>query len=139
MEHKMTFTLGDWSDDGHGKVEAFYLKSNLTPELVGTAYKKAVEMTGIKPHDDWACGYGERSFDAGKLIEAGIPKEVVLRDGDKDGWFADREHYVNLIIVFCKLGNPNLEMEIMSGDTPTDLREHLAEDSWQSYGYGLFD
>jgi len=41
--------------------------------------------------------------------------------------------------VFCKLGNPNLEMEIMSGDTPTDLREHLAEDSWQSYGYGLFD
>jgi hypothetical protein len=139
MEHKMTFTLGDWSDDGHGKVEIFYLKSNLTPELVGTAYKKAVEMTGIKPHDDWACGYEERSFDANKLIEAGIPEGVVRGEQNEDGYFSDCEHYVNLIIAFCKLGNPNLEMEIMSPDTPTDLREHLAKEHGQSYGYGLFD
>ena len=144
MEHTMTFTLGDWSDDGHGKTSTYTIIANMSAVDVGKAYKKAMAATGIKPHDDWACGYEETDYAPQKLIDAGIPRDIVRHDNtdsdDTDEWrMWDGDHFVNLTIAFCKLGNPNLEMGIAPQDsTPLDLRQHLNVTHYEQYGYGLF-
>lgn len=39
--------LGDWSDDGHGKTESFYIKTEEDIDDINSAYKKGSEIIGF--------------------------------------------------------------------------------------------
>ena len=40
LKNKLKFTLGDWSDDGHGKTRIFYVKSNKSVDEFREAHFK---------------------------------------------------------------------------------------------------
>ena len=66
LSHKVKFTLGDPSDDGHGKYEDFYIKSSLSVEELKEAYKKAKNILGItldhEVPESWSERYKELDF-----------------------------------------------------------------------------
>lgn len=45
--YQFKMTIGDWSDDGHGRYEDFVVRSNVPVEQVREAYFRIKDVTGI--------------------------------------------------------------------------------------------
>ena len=47
MKTLMKLTIGDWSKDGHNRMEHYYLNSNYDVHQVREAYKNSCKKTGV--------------------------------------------------------------------------------------------
>ena len=47
-EYKVKLTLGDWSNDGHGKYEEIIYKSNYPVSVIRQSYKDSCKLTGVQ-------------------------------------------------------------------------------------------
>lgn len=132
---KFKITLGDWSDDGHGKTQVFILETNaLTIEEVREAYFKAIEITKFDFSSKVCSKYEER-----------YPKESVVERLKDIGIEIPPEYWetddlLTALIKFIQIGEPVLTFTIVKDAIPSfefygfdEKERHIG-----GIGYGLF-
>lgn len=138
--HNITFTLGDPSDDGHGKTKTFHIQCNYSVEEITEAYKKATSILGFDYVEDVCSEYEERYInpdEARILIEHGIISSEDLESEDyysvKKGsyWIDECGDYVDIFFEIIRLVLFDCEWHI------ADYNEKCLL-PLEGAGYGLF-
>jgi hypothetical protein len=107
-EHTFSIAIGDWSNDGHGRCEHYWFKSNKPIEQVREAYFAAKKRLP-KLCPDQFCDEYEQSevpdsvYNA--LVEAGAPS---LPD---DGMCANPDWMASVVAWYLRQGDPTLTIE----------------------------
>lgn len=144
MSNLVKISIGDWSDDGHGKYEDFYFEvpDQFTKEILNENYVKNKEKFGFGL-SDFAENY-EDSTIPNKFLdilwEAGLDKESVEVDADDtDGTstiFPSSMFEITMFMIGHGLEGFTYEVK--------ELKEDFNMFSWWSateesgIGYGLF-
>jgi len=145
LPHTFRYTIGDWSDDGHGKTSVHKIRSNHTMKEIAVAYKASVKKTGVSFIDEVASDYQSRDMPAQKFLDAGMDRDKVCWENDPDDdpvlWTCGyTDHYILLLTEFCKLSLPDLVMEDDPNTRQDDLCYAFGHGTMTSHhGYGLFD
>lgn len=136
--HQFNFTVGDWSDDGHGHCETFLIRSNVPKDDVIKAYK--VLNDNFDTFDRWFELYEEATISVddyeelialdpafAKFFSKSVTQKMsgtITRyhlEGGPDG-------YTKLWIALLKHFTPELELSIIPNKAATI----------HGGGYGLF-
>ena len=147
--------LGDWSDDGHGKLKDVLFECNYDVHKIRQAYKDSCKKLGItfnnnENYTHFDLGHRDdrkiwTEYDEGEIsqIAFNILKEANCFDGiDYEEFDGNYEVYsmddcAKLIMNFIALSMPNdftyelVEVEEINGYWNNELNEQ--------FGYGLFD
>ena len=147
MEHKLTFTLGDPSWDGHGLASAYYITCNHSSSEIESAYKEMCEKLGfdfLELFSAFECStiipkkYTDILVENGLISSDRIITEQML---EEYSWY-DKEHlgaidlggedeYLEIFFNIVKAKLPDLEWHIATLDF--DILSIL-----DGAGYGLF-
>lgn len=137
--HYFCMTIGDWSDDGHGKHEDFRIESNFPVECVREAHFHIKGATGIDI-ESICSAYEEDEIEkevVDALKEMGFQFED--RTGSGDGVLCPQE-MARLWVFLLQKADSKLHLNIMDEDTPTlhfygydKQNRHIG-----CVGYGLF-
>jgi hypothetical protein len=154
LKFLFNMNMGDWSSDGHGKVETKTYACNTSFKGVVAAYKKACKKLDIDIHPDKIFEeYEDQSlvektyfkiFDAGYDILAGFneAKERARREKEipDETWETllkypqvDQEELGLYVLWFCQQGDPKLEF---ADEKVEDLFGYAG--ITENVGYGLF-
>jgi hypothetical protein len=134
LRHRVRLVLGDWSNDGHGRVDHQIIASNLSGAEIEQAYKLGTKQLGFDFRANICSGYEDHRvsiMDAARFRElgCGIFEEFEEFEFDeKGGYSLNREDFVTLFLFLCTLGRPGFCYELV-----TDTM-----DSINIGGYGLF-
>lgn len=163
MHELMKLTLGDWSNDGHGKTETIILRSNKSIRQIREAYKKSCLFTHIRldhnsdidikfPKDDWesinkytiANHYEDdklTKFHIEKLAPHGFTLDVL---GDEMEEFIDgddirltTDHFKRLWLWFVKLSFRNNDWDVQEVEIDP-INGFWNKELNVGFGYGLF-
>lgn len=146
MEYKIT--LGDPDEDGHGKSKSYTIQSNLSVDKIREAYLAAVEKTSIHFVEELCAKYADYFITeemAHKLEEAGINLsfghiwDTIYWQEEKGRMFVDSDEYVDWLIQFIMLGNPNLHLKIVEDELEDVFSCAYKNQYLGTPGYGLFD
>jgi hypothetical protein len=136
--YKFRMSIGDWSDDGHGKHEDFIISSNVPVNVVREAHFTMRDELGFSIED--ICSEYEDS-----VIDSKITKTIMelgyefedIEDGEA-GMYP--EEMVRLWIFLLQKVDTNLELKIIKDEIPTfhfygfdGKNRHIGQ-----VGYGLF-
>lgn len=134
MDYKFRMSIGDWSDDGHGKHKDYIVLSNHPVERVREAHFRIKEVTGIDI-DNLCRRYDDSSIPSeveDKLLEIGFEFEC-------EGCTYPDE-FASLWVFLLWKADPGLELKIVNDNIPTlhfygfdEKRRHIGH-----IGYGLF-
>lgn len=132
---QVALVLGDWSNDGHGRTETFYIESNLSPKEIEKAYAKGSLKLGIDLVESICEEYEDDRLwkdDLEKFRSAGF--KDVLDKSDEDDEFTDSIHlgyedYTKLYLFTVSLGNPLFKFSFLKSKENPVVRIG---------GYGLF-
>lgn len=124
--HIVQLTVGDWSDDGHGKVDNTLVKSNLNKDDVLKAYKDGCKVCGFDI-TKYCEDYEDNSVPM-ELIRKVPPKilDSLYEETDEE-YGATSEDFAQIYLWICKQGNPNFVYKVF---VPKEI--HIG-------GYGLFE
>jgi hypothetical protein len=123
--HRIKLVVGDYSCDGHGRSEDFYILSNLAHKELTSAFYKGEEIIGISFYDQLS------EYDTRHLDQHTIDKMAMYFDVygiDADYWIQPHE-YVDYWLQIAKVGNPDLKFDYDDGSEPII----------EIGGYGLFE
>lgn len=126
--YKFSYTVGDYSNDGHGKTDTFALSSSHDKDDLLDAFNRGVEIIGFDIRD-YAEDYEDSTIEvnaAKAFIELGV--EI---DGDDEEFYLDPHTIFDAIIATIKVGNPEIKIEKVEGGV--DLVYTLG-----STGYGCY-
>jgi hypothetical protein len=136
--YKFRMSIGDWSDDGHGKHKDFIVESNVPVQVVREAHFAMENTLGINI-EDICCDYEDSvvSSETTRAIrELGFEFEDI--DNGEAGMYP--EEMVRLWIFLLQKVDPDLELEIIKDEIPTfhfygfdSQKRHIGQ-----VGYGLF-
>lgn len=147
MEHKLTFTLGDPSWDGHGLTSVYYITCNHSSEEIESAYKEMCEKLGfdfLELFSDYECSLILSQEHTEILVENGIinPDKVITeRTLEEYSWYGEEDlnaveiegedDYLEIFFNIIKVKLPDLEWDRakLDFDTLSVL---------DGAGYGLF-
>lgn len=123
LPHMINLVVGDWSHDGHNMTEQSTIKCNLTKKDLEKAYKKGCKKVGFDLTEEVCADYEDMSVSDDvieKLRAADIKPEDFIENDDDDGWSFSYnwEAFTELWLRIAKLGNPDLEFEMCSNDSP---------------------
>lgn len=137
--YKFRMSIGDWSDDGHGKHEDFIVSSNAPVQVVREAHFAMQDKIGFCI-EDVCSDYQDPA------IEPKIEKIITnlgfeLEDYDDDGIaYTCSNEMARLWIFLLQKVDPNLELRIINDEIPTlhfygfdEKKRHIGH-----VGYGLF-
>lgn len=136
--HQFNFTVGDWSDDGHGHSETFLIKSSHSVSDVIKAYK--VLNDKLPQFDRWFEEYEESTisvsdYEALIALDPAFAKFFDKSETKKMSGTITRYHledgpdgYAKLWIALLKQFTPELELSIVPNRLSTI----------NGGGYGLF-
>lgn len=128
MKNKIDLVIGDWSDDGHGKLEIIKISSNLSLREIQTAYNKGKKIVKFDPIENLCSDYEDRQFfakDLQLLKKFGFSKEYELNVEDEI--MLNREDFTEIVLFVVSLGNKEFKYEF-----------EIDDDRWNIGGYGLF-
>lgn len=139
MSYKFRMSIGDWSDDGHGKHEDFIVQSNAPVEIVREAHflmKNTLDFS----IEDICHGYADCDIDSettNAITDLGFDFEYI-NDGKACPY---PEEMVRLWIFLLQKVNPNLKLMLIKDEIPDfhfygfdEQNRHIG-----FVGYGLFD
>ena len=163
---KIKIPIGDWSGDGHGKVENIFIESNTPVKTLQQGYKDSCKLTGIAFNyngsvtedytglnlkwdhpeaKDRRIATEYLSATISKLAEKillnhGIDVRAGFEDADKDEliYFDGSEHFVKILMKFIKLSVPSFEYSIVKEEVPV-LNGYWNPNLNVQFGYGLFE
>lgn len=136
--YKFKMTIGDWSEDGHGKKETFLVESNYPVEKVREIHFAAPKVTGIDIES--VCS----NYDESALSDETIVKleelEYSFNFFDEGFPIITPEEMFNIWAFLLKKTDPTLTLVICKEDYPEfhfygfdDKSRHIG-----AIGYGLF-
>ena len=129
--YTLEYSLGDPSDEGHGKCERHFAKSNYSPKEISKAYKSATELLGFDFVKEIASDYMDGSIPRkyiGKLLKHGILKPSDFEYSEEelkkyiddisedesfdyeDSYDLDQEIFVDIFLKIIKLILPYFEL-----------------------------
>jgi hypothetical protein len=111
LENIFRMPIGDWSDDGHGKCDYWYFKSNKTIEEVREAHFKIKEVIGIDIHS-FGNEYQDFTFPPElrrELIQLGFDDPYLVMD--PDGTELDSEMMASIWEFLLLKADPDLKLE----------------------------
>lgn len=140
MNHVLNLVVGDWSDDGHGKIKIFTLKCNYSKDEFMKAYKKVSEKINLDIIKN-LCNKFEDNKITLNTINLLISNKIIDKDffnlededlnGSKkieDGDISlDPDSFIDLIIAVVKSELKDFECEDISNLNKINVG-----------GYGLF-
>ena len=131
LEYTISLTLGDWSDDGHGKTEVFVIKSNLTSTEIDDAYERGTKILGFDLSKDAAAEYEDSTIsDTNVQILAANGFDITLMLKTTEGnYYLDYETFLDVWLHAVYLGNKDFLWEVMDRKQMQNLNIG---------GYGLF-
>jgi len=122
LPHMINLVVGDWSHDGHSMTEQSTIKCNLDKKGLEKAYKKGSKKVGFDLTEEVCEAYEDMSVSddvVEKLRTAGIkPEDFIENEGGEWSFAYNWEAFTELWLRIAKLGNPNLEFEMCSNDSP---------------------
>jgi len=132
--HTIQITLGDWSDDGHGKTSDIFYKCNMTGTEVEGLYNAAVKLHGIDitsecdEYEDRELS--EEYFKNARQIFGSYPEVQKLLDSiEYEDLNMDHDSFAELYMWTAKLMSADLVFEQTRPDYDNIIRPG---------GYGLF-
>lgn len=111
---KIRFTLGDWSDSGHGKKETYHMKSNYSAKEINEVLLKYENETGSNI-SSWCMDDGDtiiHSYDTNSLVTMGIVSSSEIINGEYD--CENALGYIDLISRIIKYYIPDFEWDYES-------------------------
>lgn len=150
MRYKIS--IGDWSNDGHGKYEDFIIESNVDYKEIIAAYKKACEASGVSLHE--GKGTSKYTVLCSEYEQHAVPHdafEKLATIGIKLMEFCDCDHtqpydeageytgypsgFVQLFLAMAKTQLPDFKYGLVDDDIITINQT----DGFREFmGYGLF-
>lgn len=123
--HWFTVTVGDWSDDGHGKTDTYLINSSLSKDdMEKKAYKAGCEVIGFDMVDTLCEGYEEGSIEK-ETVEAfalsGLDLLALADKWDREeyaehGGLSVRDLWVQMWLHVCRLGASDLVAVVAAGN-----------------------
>ena len=156
MKYKFKIPIGDWSDDGHGKYEDYFIESNKPLEEVRELYIQACDKIGFSLDGSYKqtkltpnAEYEDYKF-SNETLDALLEFGVVIDDDDKykdlveyireEESVDEAENFVHIVLQFIKTQDPALELSIIPDDVP--MFQFYGYDTKNRhigyFGYGLF-
>lgn len=115
--YKFRMSIGDWSDDGHGKHEDFIISSNVPVQVVREAHFAMKDKLGFSV-EDICSEYEDTVIDikTTKIIkDLGFEFEDYTEYGEADMYCTAM---AKLWIFLLQKVDPNLELRIINDDIP---------------------
>lgn len=130
MEHLVQVVVGDWSNDGHGRTETFFIRSSLNGYELDAAHRAGSSIVGFSLKDDICSGYDNCLITRTQLLklqELGMTYETENRTDNEDdvvmtdyrdreiepSFYIGREDYFNFYLFIATLGNPEFKFELI--------------------------
>lgn len=158
MNYFVKLTLGDWSNDGHGKYKEYNYISNYEVSKIREAYKKSCKLTGLSfndnenytgrelKHGSWRKIWTE--YQSYEIKENAI--EVLNKHGINLCEIYGNDIYIDFECVLDESQAADLIMKFISLSMPIDWIYELEENKYENingyntgldeqFGYGLFD
>ena len=144
---RFILTIGDWSDDGHGKAEDFQVEADVDLEEVRRLYLLSRDAADTHPEN--VCSeYEEPSLSRGELISLGLREDDLgeVEAGEKGGWHLSPENMARLWVAWM---NSHTSASLRLAETPDSLptlhwygRRRILTDKETDHvgfiGYGAF-
>lgn len=142
--YRFKMSIGDWSDDGHGKCENYIVESNFPVERVREAHFAMEGRTGISIENlcnEYAqdC-IGEDDVELLKELGYEFAGES-YEDDDGIHYYMTPEEMAHLWVFLLMKSDSELQLKIVDEDYPTlhfygydDQRRHIGQ-----VGYGCFE
>lgn len=137
--YQFKMTIGDWSDDGHGRYEDFVVRSNVPVEQVREAHFRIKDVTGIDI-ESICSNYGEDEIGQDtveQLQELGFEFENATGMGPG---VTNPEEMARLWVFLLQKADPSLDLALVLTEIPMlhfhgfdNKKRHIS-----SIGYGLF-
>ena len=137
--YKFRMSIGDWSDDGHGKYKDFIVESNVPVDVVREAHFAMKDNLGFSI-EDICSEYEETVIDieTTKIIkELGFEFNDYTENGEYDMWYGGM---AELWVFLLQKVDSNLKLRIINDDIPDlhfygfdEKKRHIGQ-----VGYGLF-
>lgn len=139
MNHTIVFTIGDFSDDGHGKADDVRITSNRSADEIASLYKQACDKHGFV-FDKRVCNnYGESCIDAADLAFMNSLGYVTSPDMDVEehGAYLDCENLLLMFLFFVSTVDPDFQYAIAKDEAEYFFICGAKERNF-GLGYGLF-
>lgn len=145
MKNQINLTVGDWSDDGHGKSDTFTIKCNLNEEEIMKIMKQQNKKYKFNFVEDFFRNYEERTLSNKKWSRFKPFAESIYKKGFlSEDWIInepletyedmfgddgmDAGMYAEIFCYFIKDGHDDFQFEFIE-DTSAEIRIG---------GYGLY-
>ena len=153
MSNLLKLTLGDWSRDGHGYMEKFFIESNYNVHEVRQAYKNSCKKTGITfdgednytgcnlDREPWRIpltGYWENTIEDKAVTE--LRRFGLLDRSFSTGDLVDCEFAADLFMKFISLSMPeDFHYEFVESVDPAEpINGWWNSELNDTFCYGLF-
>lgn len=134
--YKFKLQLGDWSRDGHGQSEEYFLQSNVDVKELREIYFKTIQKTLISIQD--ICRkYEDCSISQEQIEGLGLDVENyehIIENG------VEYQDFIELFIDYIQTHNPEISLKIIKDNIPSfhfygfdERKRHI-----NGFGYGLF-
>lgn len=144
LKYRLSFSIGDPSEDGHGRYKDYLINCNYPNEEIEKIYEKVKAKLGFDFLEEAASEYESRELApeyTKKLIDIGfLDKDdagIILED---DTWnilgsyyFETTDEFVDMFFDLLQFIQPDLDYEFVT----TEYGETLS--LLEGAGYGLFD
>ena len=143
--YEFKIPIGDWSGDGHNKVEWYIIRSNKPVKEIRELYFKACDKLGftLDGHNKLTpCSeYGDNHFDKTilkLLLDFGIKIDNVLKEYIELTETIDSDGFIEIVLALINTQDPDLKLEIVNHELfqfcGFDKNKYIGY-----FGYGLFD
>lgn len=120
MVNIINLTIGDWSNDGHGKTSSVTISSNLSEEEIRDAYSVGSKIVGFDLSESVCSDYQDTSLSVAylsSLVKHGFDEQSIYGYKRNHGGFhLVEQDFVNIFLFIVKLGNSNFEFNIVKNN-----------------------
>lgn len=129
--YAVSLVVGDWSNDGHGRVHTMNVVSNQTAQQLQRCFASGSDKVGFNLTKEIACEYEDCRISRDKidtLLKLGMSPEDLdeVLPEDNEAVFLGPEGFARIWIFVAKLGDSDLTCHEVATD-----RAYIG-------GYGLF-
>lgn len=98
-------TIGDYSDDGHGKCDDFIIDFSHDKETLLANYEKNKELFQMDPEEDFCCDYEDNTISDDyiqRLIDHGL--DIYLENKDSDVHYLGNDEFFAILMFLYGYG-----------------------------------
>jgi len=143
--YEFQIPVGDWSNDGHGRCDYYWIKSNRPVQYVRELYfelckKYNASFDGYK-YDAPCQNYDDRKIPKSWIEKIELTKEIEslqIQEEEDFYWMVTPDDFINLLLLWLQKNDSSLKLEIIQIPCFTfygvdDKSRHISH-----IGYGLF-